>query len=861
MTRALLKDSVLTTIENRKLRPRLDSSKIRENENEVAALIFPLNGSAAFRIRILMTASEDECQSQLRPTNSQEERKLKPLQYEISVCCLREGEVLATNSTITHITEPTIYYPPLELQYMWASNENRLSLGFLELDFLHSYEGMEMSIRDPNETIMQKALRSFKIQARPLRWKSSPSGLMGRDSDTSSTRYAIFEDEEIAFGRRSGSSSELEKSPFLVNGAGTSQDHLHIFLFSKVVDKKPGKKRSHEARQFEIFLSVFDVVQGRISWFIHTTTGGDISEGKADMPVVAWALHPRLPLLVGNIPGHHLRISNIVSNEPPLNIAGKKPTSHGNLAKLISRAEPLTIEGNPTQAIRFSQNGRYIAIQARQAFKNGFINFRTSQNLWSIVLCDLVESKTIEATLANESNLSIDLRNEIVYTYRLTRGGAIESTLYSLPDLGLAQRMYLTFIPVGCCCQTCGKPFYPQCDISIIEQQGLKHVILGHNTPLNIGRVSMETQACEPLMLRITSPPVELQNLGSKSNIGDQDGSFIITSSNSFPEILNAEKELLENAFADSQRYCEKKGTTCSCRICSAEALPNSTLLEARGIKQMRHLVSDSKLVELATGESLEPEQVEWFIQKLEMNTIKKLALEKSSEHDTRRSLMRLKKIYGDDYFPWDSWVDFREAMEDTRNEFDFNAYIEKLFEPGNCGIGCQIPLFINTFSFNNGKDSAELDFHWSSALTGGWIEEDVKLFYDRLFGGDFEGARKWYPFPAYFTLSARLEKLQSDQTPKGVRYRKLWGEGDDSNERETLMEISLPERESSGDMALEGPKDGIAQGGLLFPLRLKEVFESISDVVPGFGNFFEQRLRTVLNQSLVGDMAEEGLI
>jgi hypothetical protein len=205
-------------------------------------------------------------------------------------------------------------------------------------------------------------------------------------------------------------------------------------------------------------------------------------------------------------------------------------------------------------------------------------------------------------------------------------------------------------------------------------------------------------------------------------------------------------------------------------------------------------------------------------------------------------------------------WEEFREAMDDVKDEFDIDTYMEKLFDPGRCGIGCSIPLLINTFFFKEVTDCNKTDLHWSSAMTVGWIEEDLEWFYDRLFRGDFEGARRWYAFPAYKALDAKVENLKSDKTSKGVRFRKIWQGFVEPSKKETLVELSLPERENSCDTPLKGPKDDTSRGGMFFPLKLKEVFESVSDIVPGFGNFFEQRLRTMLNQSLIGEMVEEDI-
>lgn len=99
--------------------------------------------------------------------------------------------------------------------------------------------------------------------------------------------------------------------------------------------------------------------------------------------------------------------------------------------------------------------------------------------------------------------------------------------------------------------------------------------------------------------------------------------------------------------------------------------------------------------------------------------------------------------------------------MNDIKDELDFDKYMKTLFEPGKCGIGCNIPLSVYTFFFPEGCERGKLDFYWTSAIAVAWIEEDLKWFYDRLFSGDFEGARQWYAFPAYHAFNAKVEALK----------------------------------------------------------------------------------------------------
>jgi hypothetical protein len=325
MTRAQIKDAVLSIVETHKLGLKDTTNERVTKRNHVSVFLTPPDRSAAFQIQISTSSFEGSAQVPL-PTNYSQLRQLReyqPLHYEISLSCLREGESIATHSIVHYTILPTTFYPPLESQYIFVANDNDITVGRLRLDLDHTHEGMKITIRDPDESVFQAVEKSFKIQARPLSHENSLLAIVKRDDDYSDSRYAIFDDEEITFESGESSSRQARRS-FLISGASTFQDHQHIFQFSRLMEKNPGVKNKHEARQFEVFLCVFDSVQERISWLMHTTTGGEISYSKAASPEIAWALHPSLPLLVWHIPGHRLRISNIASKESPITIAGTK---------------------------------------------------------------------------------------------------------------------------------------------------------------------------------------------------------------------------------------------------------------------------------------------------------------------------------------------------------------------------------------------------------------------------------------------------------------------------------------------------------------------------------------------------------
>lgn len=494
----------------------------------------------------------------------------------------------------------------------------------------------------------------------------------------------------------------------------------------------------------------------------------------------------------------------------------------------------------------FSPQGRYLLVRAQENFKNDLCSLRKSSNLWGAVICDLQEGRTTAATLISESPVSMGLDDDFLHTYRLTRDGAVESTTYALPGLTLATRQYLTFIPAGCRCSSCGKELDSHCNVSIVEHEEGIMAILGH-TALGLGRALISNEVCQPLMIRITTPPVELKIEGVRESV------FAISSIRLFPTILDDSGEIIQGVFTpqdDPRKTCVKnKMVECFCNACSLESVTLDGQTQKTWIPQTQTNISD---FELPSGLAVPPEQIEELHLLSEKAALKDTCIFENSRAMVQESVDRMKIVLGDEGFPWDTWAEFKEAMEEIKEVFDHEEYMKRLFEPGNCGAGARIPLFIYTFHFGGRKEGN--DFHWSSATTTGWLEEDLEWYYERFFGGSFDGARRWYEFPAYFSLGLRMEKLQQDQTAKGKRFRKYFGEGVDKQGK--ILDIELPKK---GKDVFE--RDGMKFGDDMKPmvpgLILKDVFESMSDLVPGLGKVFEQRLHTMLNQSLIEDLME----
>jgi hypothetical protein len=210
------------------------------------------------------------------------------------------------------------------------------------------------------------------------------------------------------------------------------------------------------------------------------------------------------------------------------------------------------------------------------------MNFRVERNLRSVVVCDLVEGKTIEATLKNDSNLSFDLEDDVLRVFLIKRGGAIESSAYSLPDLELSERQYLTFLPAHCSCASCKKPFEPHCNIAVMEFEGKKSVVLCHSV-IGTGKVKLAANTCEPLILRVANPVQLDLNPEEKST-----GSLLVSGRVEYLNVLDDQGYILEKAFEDSRRNCNKEPKGCDCLVCKAVKIPTGTL-DLRGVHQVSY--------------------------------------------------------------------------------------------------------------------------------------------------------------------------------------------------------------------------------------------------------------------------------
>jgi hypothetical protein len=92
------------------------------------------------------------------------------------------------------------------------------------------------------------------------------------------------------------------------------------------------------------------------------------------------------------------------------------------------------------------------------------------------------------------------------------------------------------------------------------------------------------------------------------------------------------------------------------------------------------------------------------------------------------------------------------------------------------------------------------------------------------------------------------MDGVKADNTKKGRRYRKYF-----SGYTEDVLEVPLPEKKKVRKDQTDDEEGEDDDDPKLPTLIMKDVFESMSDLVPGLGKIFEQRLHTMLNSSLFG--------
>jgi hypothetical protein len=118
-----------------------------------------------------------------------------------------------------------------------------------------------------DETVFSRALQCFRNKAHGLGISNLPSTEVAIFNQVQTKRLTISSNFEIEF--QSGK-SELSKAPgaFFAKGAGTLQNDIHIFQFSRCLEDSLEAEKEWEARQFELFLCIYDTAANDIPWLM-----------------------------------------------------------------------------------------------------------------------------------------------------------------------------------------------------------------------------------------------------------------------------------------------------------------------------------------------------------------------------------------------------------------------------------------------------------------------------------------------------------------------------------------------------------------------------------------------------------------
>lgn len=297
----------------------LDSSVLGQiiGVEDITSLLTTPCRNLVYHIFISSSVTKDANREFLDDKRSRFDLNTHPhaLTYTFKITGLNAAESWSKSQTVTHCSSIGLHYPAMSIQTLSTSDEQRLSMGSIELGLSYADGDLRVEIKDPRESILQKALRSFERRVGLFKTSANPA-LPDQDSSNSipgrnNISFTTFE------------TFEGVSSSFMVSGAQTIQSGKHIFQFWRPLDVQPTPDDHRQAKRFEVYLCLFDERTDDISWFLHTSTAGEKTDDCVHFPQATWTYHPHLPLLAWLLPGHRLRISNTESPDAPITVAGK----------------------------------------------------------------------------------------------------------------------------------------------------------------------------------------------------------------------------------------------------------------------------------------------------------------------------------------------------------------------------------------------------------------------------------------------------------------------------------------------------------------------------------------------------------
>jgi hypothetical protein len=165
---------------------------------------------------------------------------------------------------------------------------------------------------------------------------------------------------------------------------------------------------------------------------------------------------------------------------------------------------PVHFASPPAAAISSSK-----AESLGEATCNAFFDESIDPGKRTITVFDLKQGYKATLTLSSDSKISIDIDDNVVRIYRVTREDAVEMNVYRLPDLISRECFNLTYIPSDCCRSTCGVSFQKACDVFVRHFGNSVNIVLSHG-PVSISHGRLVGKACEPLILRTRKPTVSV---------------------------------------------------------------------------------------------------------------------------------------------------------------------------------------------------------------------------------------------------------------------------------------------------------------------------------------------------------------
>lgn len=548
---------------------------------------------------------------------------------------------------------------------------------------------------------------------------------------------------------------------------------------------------------------------------------------------------------------------------------------------MILLPEPLTLEVEPCQALTFSPNGRYLMAQARETVRSFFTPEVINPLERNVIVFDLVEGTMTKLVLFTADSLSINIDDDCLRTYRLTRGDVVEMNIYKLPELVEMERFNLTFLPADYCCESCGVSFHENCNIVAMNCDdaivlALSHGSVSYERANLLNKSGQYLKACEPLLMRIGNPsiPVDLQLTDSLvmervemeiPRVLDHEGHVIEQISHLFEvprdatsDSLNSEGE--QNGFNASTSHhpaCDESFVEQSIRKPSKDEVElvkeepvDSAGMEGKPSKQTAHgneaSQSTSQVMLLFDGS--QETQTECNSDVLDTGTItlllelttEKYLVSQSSKKEYGEMLFKDFKNFvdaSDNEYPVPDWDEFCDMMA---NSFDIR-YLDKFCKDGESGDGYQITQILHTFKFNQHSHSLnetsageKANLEWSSAFDIGWIEQDVSWVFLRCFSEDASQYRFSYQFSREhgMWMKAMSEKFKHDKL------------------LQKSLNISKEELESLGTETA-----GIGSNRLMNLIKDSSLPESLafSKITETLQGFIQQSIEVQLDESVTG--------